>query len=56
MNWEAFFAMGGHGSYIWGAYGIAAVVLALNVIQPLRDRRALLKRLRGYYRIRNQSR
>lgn len=52
MNWTAFFAMGGHAPYVWGVYGIAAIVLAVNVIQPLRYRRTLLKRLRGHYHLR----
>lgn len=31
-----FLAMGGHGLYVWLAYGIALVILVLNVLQPLR--------------------
>ncbi len=41
MNWtsvEHFFAMGGYGAYVWGAYGVTAVVLALEVFS-LRARR-----------------
>ncbi len=35
MNWGspgAFFAMGGYGVYVWGAYGVAAACL---LIEPL---------------------
>nr|WP_308425656.1 heme exporter protein CcmD [Marinobacterium nitratireducens] len=28
--------MGGHGLYVWLAYGIALVILVLNVLQPWR--------------------
>lgn len=43
-----FVAMGGHGIYIWPAYGIAAVVMiafALTTVRRLRIREAELARL-----------
>lgn len=42
-----FFAMGGHGEFVWSAYGIAAVVLiGLLAVswQQLRHARDLLRR------------
>ena len=30
-----FLDMGGHGLYVWSAYGICLVILALNVIRPI---------------------
>jgi heme exporter protein D len=30
-SWEAFWAMGGYGFYVWGAYGVTAAALALEV-------------------------
>lgn len=33
MNWSGpadFFAMGGYGLYVWGAYGVTAACLALE--------------------------
>lgn len=35
--------MGGHGAYVWSAYGISLLVLAANVILP-RRRLAALRR------------
>jgi heme exporter protein D len=35
MTLEQFFAMGGYAFYVWTAYGIALVVLLLNVALPL---------------------
>lgn len=32
MNWSEFLAMGGYGLYVWGSYGVTAVVLILNVL------------------------
>jgi len=40
-----FFAMGGYGFYVWGAYGVTALLLAAEVIAVARRRRSLLVRL-----------
>jgi heme exporter protein D len=37
-----FFHMGGYAFYVWTSYGIALVVLVLNVLAPMRTRRRLL--------------
>lgn len=38
--------MGGHGPYVWSAYGISLLVMAWLVFAPLRRQRALLVELR----------
>ena len=38
-----FFAMGGHGVYVWSAYAITLAILALNVVMPWLDRKQLIK-------------
>lgn len=43
MNLSEFFHMGGYAMYIWPAYAIAVLVLSINVIQPLLEKRKLLK-------------
>ena len=52
-SWSEFFAMGGHGLYVWLAYGAAVIVVLLNVVgvRVARDRffrqaRALERRTR----------
>lgn len=55
MNWAEFFAMGGYGSYVWAAYTLAAIVLAVNVLLPLRRRKTVRRQLQEYYRLRRQS-
>ena len=30
-SWGAFFHMGGYGLYVWGAYGVTALVLAVEI-------------------------
>jgi heme exporter protein D len=39
MNLNEFFHMGGYAFYVWTSYGIALLVLLVNVITPLRQRR-----------------
>ncbi len=39
------FAMGGHGLYIWGSYGVAALYMIVEVILVVRRRRSLVQRL-----------
>jgi heme exporter protein D len=40
-----FLNMGGYAFYVWTSYGIAAVVLVLNILIPLRQHRRLLVRI-----------
>ena len=42
-SWQDFVAMGGHGLYVWLAYGLTAVVIVINVIQPMFRRRQIIR-------------
>jgi heme exporter protein D len=42
-----FFAMGGYGRFIWPAYGIAFLVMAVLFVQTLRAHRARRRELEG---------
>ena len=55
MNWREFFAMGGYGLYVWGSYGIAALILMLNLYLPLRRRKLVRERLREFLRLKRSS-
>ena len=37
-NWPDFFAMGKHGFYVWGSYGVAALLVWAEVWQARRAR------------------
>ena len=39
-QFESFLAMGGHGAFVWGAYGVCAVVLVALTLASLRRLRA----------------
>ena len=45
-NFDAFIAMGGHGPYVWAAYGLSLTIMAWLALAPLRRQRALLADLR----------
>ncbi|MCW2267426.1 MAG: heme exporter protein CcmD [Pseudomonas sp.] len=42
-SFSDFLAMGHHGLYVWSAYGICLLVLAVNVASPLLARRRYLQ-------------
>ncbi|MDD0974604.1 heme exporter protein CcmD [Pseudomonas fontis] len=42
-SFSDFLAMGHHGLYVWSAYGICLLVLAVNVASPLLAKRRYLQ-------------
>jgi heme exporter protein D len=42
-----FFAMGGYASFVWPAYAVFFIVLAIDALTPRLQRRRLLQELRG---------
>ena len=45
MQWGSaseFFAMGGYGSYVWGSYAVAALLMLIEPVLARRRRRAAL--------------
>jgi heme exporter protein D len=49
MNWEspaAFFAMGGYGLYVWGSFGVCALLLIVEPILVSKRRMDILRSLR----------
>ena len=55
MNWSEFFAMGGYALYVWGAYSLAAIILVLNVLLPLRRQKTVQQQLTEYYRLHDDA-
>jgi heme exporter protein D len=50
-----FFNMGGYALYVWSTYGLAFIVLVLNVIIPLRREKQLLKSIAAKTKRKNSS-
>lgn len=42
-SFTEFLNMGGHGIYVWMAYGLSAVLLMVNVVLPILHKRQLVK-------------
>jgi heme exporter protein D len=42
MNLTEFLHMGGYAFYVWTSYGIALLILLINAVLPLRQRKKLL--------------
>lgn len=51
-----FFHMGGYAFYVWSAYALAAIVLVLNVVGPIRRERELRRELGRLSRTRRGER
>jgi heme exporter protein D len=44
-SWSEFFAMGGYGLYVWGSFGMTALVMLIEVLALGGRRKALLRSL-----------
>ncbi len=52
MQWNSvseFFAMGGYAFYVWGSFGLTAVVLVGEMLMQRRQRKAILRNLRNEF-------
>lgn len=43
MSLQSFFLMGGYAFYVWTAYGITFLVLLVNVLLPIVQRKQLIR-------------
>lgn len=53
IHWDSFadfLAMGGYGFYVWGSFGLTALIMATEPVLARRRRNALLARLRRQQR------
>ncbi len=49
IHWNSFgefLAMGGYGLYVWGSFGVTALILIVEPILAVRNRKALVARLK----------
>jgi heme exporter protein D len=48
MKWGSlaeFVAMGGYGLYVWGSYGVTAILIGLEIVMLIKRHRAARERL-----------
>ena len=50
-----FFHMGGYALYVWSTYGLAFIVLVLNIVIPLRREKQLLKSIAAKAKLKDTS-
>ena len=53
IHWSSFsefLAMGGYGLYVWGSFGVTALIMAVEPIVVARNRKATIARLRRQLR------
>ncbi len=43
MSLQEFLHMGGYGFYVWTSYGIATIILLVNIILPILQRKSFLR-------------
>jgi heme exporter protein D len=46
FSWSEFFAMGGYAFFVWTSYGIALLVVVLNIVMPVLHRKKVINRVR----------
>jgi len=46
FSWSEFFAMGGYAFFVWTSYGIALLVILLNIVMPMIQRKKVISRVK----------
>lgn len=55
MSLSEYFAMSGHGYYIWMSYGVTAVLLFAEIFLVVRNKRTILQRISRMIRMNKQQ-
>ena len=50
-----FLAMGGYGFYVWGSFGLTALIMALEPIMAARTQKLTIARLKRQLRAENRN-
>lgn len=57
MNWGSpseFFAMGGHGLYVWGSFGVLALFILIEMIAVKKRRKDIVQRFKRLNKARSK--
>ncbi len=46
FSWSEFFAMGGYAFFVWMSYGLTFLVILVNIVMPLIERKQVVKRVK----------
>ena len=59
IHWNSFadfLTMGGYGLYVWGSFGVTALIMVVEPIVAVRNRKALVARLKRQARAERSTR
>ena len=54
-SFSDFIAMGGYGTYVWGSFGVTALIMAIEPIVAIRNQRTLIARLKRQIRAESRA-
>ena len=46
FSWSEFFNMGGYAFYVWTSYGLMLLMLVVNVVSPMVERKKVIARIK----------
>jgi heme exporter protein D len=46
FSWSEFLDMGGYAFFVWTSYGIALLVVVLNIVMPVLHRKKVINRVK----------
>lgn len=46
MNWSEFFHMGGYAFFVWTSYGLTLIVVIMNIVSPILQRKKIIARIK----------
>ena len=46
FSWSEFFGMGGYAFFVWMSYGLTFLVILVNIVMPLIERKQVIKRVK----------
>jgi heme exporter protein D len=58
IHWNSFadfLAMGGYGFYVWGSFGVTALIMAVEPIMVARNQKATIARLKRQLRAESRA-
>ncbi len=58
IHWNSFsdfISMGGYGTYVWGSFGVTALIMAIEPIVAIRNQRTLIARLKRQIRAESRA-
>lgn len=46
FNWSEFFHMGGYATFVWSSYGLALLMVVVNIVSPMIERKRVITRVK----------